>query len=70
MAAAPVPVTPDYSAWLGKPFADSMGVALVAPWASAYVAADGKQEIVQERLATTIAIVRNCEAMVNAVRPR
>ena len=39
-------------------------------WAQAYVAADGQLAKANDRTLATISIFENCEAMVNAARPR
>ena len=68
--AAPVPQNdPRVGGWIGQALTDAMVAAIVAPWASAYVEQDGQLAKANGRTADTVAIVRQCEEMVNSARP-
>ena len=68
--AAPIPANePQISEWLGKPLTAAMVAAIVAPWATGYVAMSGQLTKANGRTADAVTIVSRCEAMVNAARP-
>jgi uncharacterized protein YcnI len=55
--------------WIGKPLTAAVAAAIVAPWASAYVAMNGQLDKANGRTRDAITIPHNCEKMVNAARP-
>lgn len=67
--AAPIPQNADVTDWLGKPLTAAMAAAIVAPWASGYVAMNGQLTKANGRTIDSVEIMRNCEALVNAARP-
>jgi hypothetical protein len=67
--AAPVPSNTDVTAWLGQPLTKAMVAAIIAPWASGYVAMSGQLEKANGRTADTMDITRECERQVNDARP-
>lgn len=68
--AAPIPANePQIPEWLGKPLTAPMVAAIIAPWASGYVAMSGQLTKANERTGAAIEIQTDCEAMVNAARP-
>lgn len=69
VAAEPIPTNADVSGWLGKPLTDAMAAAIIAPWATGFVGQAGALEKQAGRTQDAIAVVENCERMVNAARP-
>jgi hypothetical protein len=67
--AAPVPENaPGLTEWLGKPLTAAMAAAIIAPWASGYVAMSGQLTKANGRTADAMEIQSNCEALVNDAR--
>lgn len=60
---------PGLSEWLGKPLTSAVAAAIIAPWASGYVAMDGQLQKANGRTKDAMTIQKNCETMVNAARP-
>lgn len=65
--AAPVPDNAPVT--LGQALTAPMMAAIVAPWATAYVAMSAALEKANGRTTDAVGIVKRCEAMVNAARP-
>lgn len=65
--ATPVPDNAPVS--LGTALTAPVVAAIVAPWASAYVAMSGALEKANGRTADAMGIMRQCEKLVNAARP-
>jgi len=67
--AAPVPDNASGLAeWIGKPLTAAVAAAIIAPWASGYVAMSGQLEKSNGRTADTVSIVTQCEELVNEAR--
>lgn len=56
------------SEWIGKPLTSAVAAAIIAPWASGYVAMDGQLQKANGRTTDAMAIQKNCEMMVNSAR--
>ena len=63
------PIPDNAAVPLGTPLTPLVAVALVSPWAAAYVGMSGQLEKANGRTADAMTIIRNCEKMVNQARP-
>lgn len=68
--AANVPQNFDTSKLVGTVLTQAIVAAIIAPWANAYVEMNGQLDKANGRTADTITIVQQCEAQVNAARPK
>lgn len=55
---------------VGETLTAEIAAAIIAPWALAFLDQAGQLEKANSRTIETIAIVNDCEAKVNAARPR